>query len=195
VDPVSWTLDAPIDATVRYRRQFRHIVVLEGTDGAHVVTVTFTLDGQSGTRDVFGTWANWSDAATALSVSAETSGVSVRTTEDPTSWTATAPLDVLVRYREATSQPPATEANWKPAIALVFSLTILAAALVRRRRGADRRTTLLHVPFVAIEASIGAASWALGILSVPPWIGAGTIVNGAILAAGLLVPGWRYFRR
>lgn len=195
VNPVSWTIDAPVGATVLYRRQFRHNVDLQGTDAAHTVPLTYTLDGLSLSRDALGTWANWSDASTILFVAAETGGDPPRGTNDPTSWTAVAPLDVVVRYREASPPPQPKEANLKPLIALVFSLAIVAAALVRRRKGGNRRTLLLPLPFVVLEASIGAASWAWGILSVPPWVGAGTIVNGTILAAGLLLPGLRIFSR
>lgn len=192
VNPVAWTIDAPVNASVSYRRQFRHNVILNGTDPTHLVPLAFTLDGVAGSNDAFAVWTNWSDAITTLSVAAETTGNPTRITDDPTTWTTNAPLDVVVRYREQTSQPPPPkEANLKPAIALAFSLVIFAAALVRRRRGGGRRALLLHTPFVALEAMIGAASWAFGVLSVPPWIGPGTIVNGAILVLGLLVPAWR----
>jgi len=194
-DSVSWTVDAPVDATVRYRRQFLHNVVLNGTDAQHMVEVAFTLDGVFDSDTAYGTWTNWSDAGTTLSVAAETTGEPPRRTDDPTSWTASAPLDVVVRYREAAPPPPPREANLKPLLALAFSLAVVAAALVRRRRGAGRDALLLHLPFVVLEVGIGVASWAWGVLSVPPWVGPGTLVNGAILVAGLLLPGWRRINR
>jgi hypothetical protein len=195
VDPVSWTVDAPVSATVLYRRQFRHNVDLQGTDATHTVPLTYTLDGQPRSGEALGIWANWSDASTTLSVAAETTGDPPRRTDDPTFWTASAPLDVVVRYREAAPPPLPEEANLKPLLALAFSLAVIAAALVRRRRGAGRDALLLHLPFVVLEVGIGIASWAWGILSVPPWVGPGTLVNGAILVAGLLLPGWRRINR
>ena len=54
--------------------------------------------------------------------------------------------------------------------------------------------TAVSLPFVLAEAATGVASFLTGQLSIPPPIGAGTVVDAAILAAGLSVALFRATR-
>lgn len=49
--------------------------------------------------------------------------------------------------------------------------------------------------FVVAEAVIGIVSFATGLLSIPPLIGVGTLVDAAILVAGLVFAPVRSLRR
>ncbi len=71
--------------------------------------------------------------------------------------------------------------------------TIVAGAWPSRRRPWKGRMAVVKafmftsLPFVLAEAATGVASVLTGQLSVPPPLGAGTVVDAAILAAGLSV--------
>lgn len=83
--------------------------------------------------------------------------------------------------------------NWKPIVAFLFAvvLAFLAVALAVRRRKAGaagwRAVLVAGIAFAAIEAATGAVSARTGALPIPPLFGLGTIVDGAILAAGIVV--------
>ena len=91
------------------------------------------------------------------------------------------------------SVPPA--ANYKPLVAAVFAAILAAAgAWASRRRpwkgGPGWKATLTaflvaFLPFVLAEAATGIVSLATGLLSIPPVLDAGTIVDVSILAIGL----------
>ncbi len=91
--------------------------------------------------------------------------------------------------------------DWKPLVALVFSLVLaLAGAWASRRapwKGEKGRRALLEafaltaLPFVVLEAVTGIVSFFTGLLSIPPVLGVGTAVDAGILVAGLAVAGYR----
>ncbi len=93
--------------------------------------------------------------------------------------------------------PPERAPNHKPLVALAFVilLTAIGAWSARRApwRGAVGRKSVLKsfaiasLPFVLAEAATGVVSLLTGLLSIPPILGAGTIVDLSILTVGLVV--------
>jgi hypothetical protein len=90
------------------------------------------------------------------------------------------------------------EYNWKPVIALIFSIILLLFGLLmsnkrplrfKGTRQKDKLYTFLGgvLPFVIAEAATGVVSLVTGALSVPPVMGAGLVVDVAVLAIGLIV--------
>jgi len=85
----------------------------------------------------------------------------------------------------------------KPLVAAVFAaiLAIAGAWSARRRpwkKGTGGRAMLLAfaftaIPFVLAEAGTGIISFFIGFLSIPPILGLGSLVDGAILTGGLAV--------
>ena len=95
-----------------------------------------------------------------------------------------------------TSAPtPVTGGNWKPLVAAVsaFVLALVGAWSARRApwpTGSRRRLrafVLTALPFVVAEASTGIVSYATGLLTIPPVLGLGAMVDGAILVVGISV--------
>jgi uncharacterized protein YaiE (UPF0345 family) len=163
------------------------------------------------------------EAGTTFSISASDSGSGVNYTQysvDGGGWiTYTAPFTIetsgehTIRYRSVdnlgnaevervlpvTISGPATEEfNYKPLIALIFSvILLLVGALVSRKSplgfkkddGKSGLYTMLFMvlPFVIAEALTGIVSLTTGYLSVPPLTGPGMVVDLAILVAGLIV--------
>jgi hypothetical protein len=93
-------------------------------------------------------------------------------------------------------EPPA-EYNWKPLIALAFTLILLLlGVLVSHRRpvrfsgilSRDRMKTFMLgvLPFAIAEILTGVISYLTGFLSVPPILGLGMAVDLAILISGLM---------
>ena len=99
--------------------------------------------------------------------------------------------------------PPVPEANWKPLVALVFSiiLALVSAAsawVAPWSTGSRRRLRaflLVVVPFVAAEGATGVVSLTTGLLAIPPLLGAGTAMDLAILVAGVAVSLLRIWTR
>lgn len=87
--------------------------------------------------------------------------------------------------------------NWKPLVAAVFAVVLIAlgASSSRRRargREGERDSAAIafvttSLPFVLAEAATGILSYFTGLLSIPPLLGIGTVVDGGILAAGVTV--------
>jgi predicted GH43/DUF377 family glycosyl hydrolase len=98
---------------------------------------------------------------------------------------------------EIAGETPLPTVNWKPLVALVFTiiLTIVGLLMSKRRpwKGdEDKRAVLMSfivfsMPFVLTEAMTGLLSHLTGLLSIPPVNGLGTLVDIIILAAGLLL--------
>jgi hypothetical protein len=86
--------------------------------------------------------------------------------------------------------PPAEQANYKPVLALLFTvLLILLGLLVIKKAGVDDRIRRYwFLPFAVAEALTGAVSAATGVLGIPPVAGTGLVVDLVILAMGLSVP-------
>jgi hypothetical protein len=95
---------------------------------------------------------------------------------------------------ESLSDPD--EFNWKPVIALIFAIVMLIMGMIityiRPIKFSDNITKnrlnsfLLGVlPFVVIELMTGLISYFTGLLSIPPIIGIGTVIDLSILIVGL----------
>jgi hypothetical protein len=90
---------------------------------------------------------------------------------------------------------PSDEYNWKPIVALVFALILAFAGfyIVKKKPVWPGRKTFYNwqrtaLIFVILEAITGIVSLFTGLLSIPPLLGAGTIVDVTILIIGLLFP-------
>jgi len=90
------------------------------------------------------------------------------------------------------------ELNWKPLIALIFTLILLfigtlvsnkkSLKFIKNTKRKQVYTWMITVlPFVIAEIATGIISHLTGLLSVPPLIGPGMVVDLAILILGLLV--------
>jgi len=95
------------------------------------------------------------------------------------------------------AEPSSPETNWKPLIASAFSFILVVAGIwsARRRpwRGESSRGSMrtafafTSLPFVIAEAATGILSHLTGLLSIPPIMGPGTVVDVAVLVAGAIV--------
>jgi hypothetical protein len=94
-------------------------------------------------------------------------------------------------------KPPVEVAvNYKPVMALVFSVILLVAGVWSSRKrpwkGEEGKKAVMKafmitsLPFVLAEAGTGIASLLTGQLSIPPLLGLGTAVDLSILIVGLL---------
>ena len=96
----------------------------------------------------------------------------------------------------AVESPPG-EPNWKPVVAATFSTAhALAGAWSAKRgsrhggpvRGRGAKAFLsTSLPFVVAEVVTGVVSLGTGLLAIPPLLGPGAAVDGAILVAGVAV--------
>jgi hypothetical protein len=112
-------------------------------------------------------------------------------------------VSVLVEEPEPTPSDDERELNHKPMIALIFAIILLLVGsyvsykrpLKLKEEIAKNRllTWLIFVlPFVVAEAITGIISLLTGMLSVPPLLGVGMIVDLAILIIGLVADGYTY---
>jgi hypothetical protein len=106
---------------------------------------------------------------------------------------------------EVEPRPGPDEYNWKPIIALIFSIILLfvgtIVVLVRPMKftgelSKDRWYTLFAgvVPFIIAEAITGIVSYFTGLLAIPPLFGIGMIVDLGILAVGIVICGIIYLK-
>ncbi|MHA2281212.1 MAG: hypothetical protein ACXAC5_10200 [Promethearchaeota archaeon] len=106
---------------------------------------------------------------------------------------------------EVEPEPEPDEYNWKPIIALIFSIILLIVGIIvvivrpmkfTGELSKDRWYTLLAgvVPFVVAEAITGIISYFTGLLAIPPLLGIGMIVDLGILVIGLVIGGVIYFK-
>jgi outer membrane protein assembly factor BamB len=96
-----------------------------------------------------------------------------------------------------TEPPPPVDFNYKPVIALIFSIVLgLFGALLAFKRPlkfeVESRRKLytwlaLVLPYMTAEAFTGLISYFTGFLSVPPLLGLGMIVDMIILLSGIIV--------
>jgi parallel beta-helix repeat protein len=87
--------------------------------------------------------------------------------------------------------------NWKPLVAAVFTVILALAGFwtskKRPWKGAEGKRPMLtaflvlSMPFVLAEAVTGILSLLLGVLSIPPVLGIGMLVDSVILAVGMLL--------
>ena len=107
-------------------------------------------------------------------------------------------LGNIEQERSLVVRPPAEVAvNYKPVVAVVFALTLLIAGVWSSRRkpwkggkgkmAVVKAFMLTSMPFVLAEAATGVVSFLTGQLSIPPLVGAGTLVDSAVLVAGLVL--------
>ena len=131
LDATAWRVDAPLEATVLYLHQFRPRVILNGTDVQHTVGATWQFDAaQGGKAGLSAEWFTWADAGTMLAFDDATTGTPPRTTQDPTSFSVTSAFDAMINYvAPAPPAPPLDEPNWKPFLAIVYALILLAAGV------------------------------------------------------------------
>jgi len=108
-------------------------------------------------------------------------------------------LSILIR-EPGTTIPPSDrvkETNYKPFIALIFSIILLLVGLyvsykrplnLKEEIKKNRLLTWIIVvlPFVIAEIMTGIISFLTGLLSVPPLLGAGMVVDLVILIIGLI---------
>ena len=97
------------------------------------------------------------------------------------------------------------ETNWKPLVAVLFALALAGVGAWSSRRAplafggrapsARNAFAATALPFAVAEGVTGVVSLLTGLLSVPPIIGAGTVVDVGILVAGLTWFGVRVHRR
>jgi hypothetical protein len=93
--------------------------------------------------------------------------------------------------------PEREEYNWKPLIALIFSIILLIAGMLasyfrpirfKGILGRDRLMTffLIPFPFIIAELITGVVSLFTGLLIIPPILGVGMIVDLTILVVGMI---------
>jgi hypothetical protein len=134
-----WQVDAPLDVTVPYLHQFRPRVFLSGTDADHTVGASWRVDRQAGgTNGLAHGMFEWADAGTTLSFDNETTGFPRRQAHDPTTFVVSGPFDATIRYWATTPPRPEPEANWKPILALVYAIGLVAAGVAAGSRALDR---------------------------------------------------------
>lgn len=136
-DSRQWRVDAPLEATVAYLHQFRPRVRLEGTDADHVVGGSWRVDREPASDDRLVTeWFGWADAGTTLTFDSETTGSPSRKTNDRTTFTVDRSFDATIRY--SALPPPEPDPNWKPILAAVYALLLVAAGFAAGSRALDR---------------------------------------------------------
>ena len=103
----------------------------------------------------------------------------------------------LVVTVEGTTTPPEVAVNYKPIVALMFTIILLVAGVWSSRRrpwkgGKDRMAVvkafaITSLLFILAEAGTGILSLLTGLISIPPAVGIGTALDAGILIAGLAV--------
>jgi parallel beta-helix repeat protein len=94
-------------------------------------------------------------------------------------------------------KPEPDEYNWKPIIALIFTIILLISGILlsfkrplkfKGKSEKDRLYTFLIgvLPFAAAESATGVISLFTGLLRIPPILGVGMIVDLIILISGIL---------
>jgi len=96
-------------------------------------------------------------------------------------------------FQGSTFGLPTVDVNWKPIVAALFCVVLIASLLLLVRRVELKRRKrdliLIGLAFVAGEAGTGILSSFTGWLSIPPALGAGTAVDVGLLLGGLLLLG------
>ena len=158
-------------------------IAFSGTDGGSGVARTeVRVDG--------GTWTTY---AAPLQLSEGHHVIGSRSIDNLNNTETSRVLSVTISSEPAPL--PLPELNWKPLVAAVFAalLAIVGAWSSRRvplptgSRRALRAFTFTALPFIVAEAGTGVVSFFTGLLAIPPLLGTGTIVDVAILAAGVTI--------
>jgi hypothetical protein len=105
--------------------------------------------------------------------------------------------DSRLAYFESAPPPDGPEGtrhdNWKPYLALIFTIVILVvASVLLSRRGVfsgQRSKMLLAMAllFSVLEIITGAASMVISVLAIPPVLGVGTVIDISVLALALAI--------
>ena len=134
-DPTQWTVDTPLDKTVGYLHQFRPRVTLVGLGGNDTVGATWREDAQPAQAGgLVDELYRWADAGTVLRFDEQSEGSPPKFALDPTSFEVTYAFDATIRYALAPPPPPE---NWKPVLALAYTIGLLAVGGAASRRLID----------------------------------------------------------
>lgn len=97
-------------------------------------------------------------------------------------------------FRSAQPTEGTPQENWKPYLALIFTVIILtvASVLLSRRRGGisggrSRMLLMTALLLSVLEIVTGVLSIAIPALAIPPVLGGGTVIDIAILAVALAI--------
>lgn len=104
------------------------------------------------------------------------------------------PIDApLSAQFTAEADLPASALNWKPLVALMFTVNLLAVAILsatRRRQDARPapigRIAAVAAAFIGSEVATGVGSLFFPLLAIPPVLGIGFAVDSTILAVGVV---------
>ncbi len=106
---------------------------------------------------------------------------------------------------EGTTTPPKVAVNYKPIAALFFAVILPVAGVWsskkrpwnsrKDRMAVMKAFIIISLPFLLAEAGTGIASLLTGQLAIPPPLGAATLIDLAILFAGLGVAVLRQLRK
>ncbi len=105
-------------------------------------------------------------------------------------------LGNVEQERSLVVKPPVEVAvNYKPIVALIFAIILFLAGVWSSKRrpwkgGKDRMAVakafaIISMPFILVEAVTGIISLITGMMSIPPPLGIGTLVDTTILVAGV----------
>jgi len=157
----------------------REAIALEADDGqgSGVQEILFSIDG--------GEWQTYTEEFSLDEYGHHT--ISYRSVDN---------LGNAEQPKELAFEIPRPSENWKPLIALAFTIILLVCGLVvSRRRPIEFQTgksfaktfLLISFPFWLAEAITGIVSLVTGWLSIPPFLGIGTFLDLGILVVGLAV--------
>ncbi len=100
-----------------------------------------------------------------------------------------------VAYAVVLVDPPTKEPNWKPLVALMFSITLGFLGIwssrkhpwkgIATREAALKTWCCTALPFVMAEAATGILSMLTGLLGIPPIMGLGSVVDVLVLGVGI----------
>ncbi|TET89564.1 MAG: hypothetical protein E3J35_09605 [Methanomassiliicoccales archaeon] len=161
------------------RIDLREAFALEADDGqgSGVQEILFSIDG--------GEWQTYTEEFSFDEYGRHT--ISYRSVDN---------LGNTEQPKELAFEIPRPSVNWKPLIALIFTIILLVCGLVVSRRrpiefqaGKSFAKTFLLIsfPFWLAEAITGIVSLVTGWLSIPPFLGVGTFLDLGILVGGLAV--------
>jgi len=139
LDVTRWDIDASRTVTVTYLHQFRPHVTLQGLDATtnHTVGATWRLDLASmADSELDFELSVWADLGAVLEFDAVSTGTPPRYAQSSPQFLVTSAFDATLVY--APTPPPPPEGNWKPVLAVGYTIGILAAGAFGSRRLIDR---------------------------------------------------------
>jgi len=159
------------------------VFTLPATDAGSGIRVTrYRIDG-----------GGWNDFTTGFTLSEGGHTISFYSIDNLNNTETEKSVDVNV----TSTPPPTIETNYKPVMAVIFTIILLLAGIWSSKRrpwkgGKDgmavaKAFVITSMPFVVAEAVTGVASYLTGQLSIPPLVGIGAAVDLTILLAGMIV--------